>query len=298
LVVAAGLAVLAGVAGGALPAGASAAASGNGPCGTAKAPRTWKHVVWIWLENSSYDRIIGSSSAPTLNRLARQCGLASDYSGVTHPSLPNYIAATSGGTWGITDDGSPAEHSVAQQSIFGQLEAHRRPWRSYEEGMPGNCALESSGRYAVKHNPAAYYTRSRRRCARWDVPLAPALASDLRHDRLPAFAFVTPDLCNDMHDCPVAAGDAWLARWVPAIVNSRAYRSGSTVLVVTFDEGEGGSDRVATIVVSPSTPPGTRSGVTFDHYSLLKTTEQLLGLPLLAHARDASTASMRAAFHL
>ena len=289
---------LVGVAGGTGPAGASVAVAAKGPCGKATAPRTWHHVVWIWLENSSYDRIIGSSSAPTLNRLARQCGLATDYSGVSHPSLPNYIAATSGNTWGITDDGSPGEHAVAQQSIFGQLEAHRRPWRSYEEGMPGSCALDSSGRYAVKHNPAAYYLRSRRRCDRWDVPLAPALASDLRHDRMPAFAFVTPDLCNDMHDCSVATGDAWLSRWVPAIVNSRAYRSGSMVLVVTFDEGEGGSNRVATIVVSPSTPPGTTSGIAFDHYSLLKTTEQLLGLPLLAHARDASTASMRAAFHL
>jgi phosphatidylinositol-3-phosphatase len=268
----------------------------SGPCGTAKPPRRWQHVIWIWLENHSYEQIVGSASAPYLNRLARACGLATNYRGITHPSLPNYIAATSGGTRGIADDGPPAEHTVSRQSIFGQLASAGKSWRSYQESMPATCALESAGRYAVKHNPAAYYTRSRSDCRRWDVPLAPALASDLRRNRLPAFAFVTPNLCNDMHDCSVATGDAWLARWVPRITASTAYRSGSTLLVVTFDEGEGGSNRVPTIIVSRSTPPGTTSAQRFDHYSLLKTTEQLLGLAPLAAARSA--ASMRQAFRL
>jgi phosphatidylinositol-3-phosphatase len=270
----------------------------SGPCGRTGPPQSWKHVIWIWMENRSYGQVIGSRSAPTINRLARQCGLATGYKGVTHPSLPNYIAATSGGTWGITDDASPAEHTVSRESIFGQLAARGRTWRSYEESMPARCGLTNAGLYAVKHNPAAYYLRSRDDCRRWDVPLEPALAHDLRDDRLPAFAFVTPNLCNDMHDCSVATGDAWLQRWVPRILASRAYRSASTVLVITFDEGEDSSNRVPTIVVSPSTQPGTQSDAPFDHYSLLKTTEELLGLPPLARAGAPATASMRTAFHL
>ena len=169
-------------------------------------------------------------------------------------------------------------------------------WRSYEESMPSNCDLSSSGAYAVKHNPAAYYVGLRASCLHSDVSLA-ALGPDLRRDRLPSFAFVTPNLCDDMHDCPISAGDAWLRRVVPTIIASRGYRSASTVLFITFDEGTDPGNHVAAVVVSPSTPAGARSAESFDHYSLLRTTEQLLGLPVrLGHARRA--AGMRAAFHL
>jgi phospholipase C len=260
-------------------------------------------VIWIWLENTGYGGAIGNRTAPYLNRLANGCGLATDYRAVAHPSLPNYLAATSGGTWGVSDDEPPAAHTLAQPSIFDRLAAAGRSWRSYEESMPSNCALDGSGLYAVKHNPAAYYARSRAACARWDVPLGTtrggAFVSDLRAGRLPAFAFVTPNLCDDAHDCPLAAADRWLAAWVPRIVASPGYRSGSTVVFVTFDEAEGSSNHVATVVVSPSTRPGTRSAAPFTHYSLLKTTEQLLGLrPQLGAAAAASTPSMRRAFGL
>lgn len=286
----------------ATPVGSVAALASDRACVGHRPPAAWKHVVWIWLENHNYDEIVGSRSAPFLNRIARRCGLAENYQGVSHPSLPNYIAATSGDTWGIGDDDPPSAHPLAHASIFGQLDAAGRTWRSYEESMPSACALESSGRYAVKHNPAAYYTGLRGACAGSDVPLGTPSAgrfrSDLRGNRLPSFAFVAPDLCNDMHDCSVATGDAWLQRWVPAILASPAYRAGGTLLVITFDEGEGGGNRVATVVVSPSTRPGTTSSTAFDHYSLLRTTEELLGLPLLGHAADPTTGSMRAAFHL
>ena len=244
------------------------------------------------MENESYDAIVGSRSAPYLTHLARACGLATNYTAIAHPSLPNYLAATSGETWGVTDDGPPAAHPIRYPSIFSQVAAAGKTWRSYEESMPSNCDQSSAGEYAVKHNPPAYYTAIRADCARWDVPL-----SALRVNRLPAFSFVTPNLCNDMHDCSVATGDRWLARFVPSLLSSRPYRSGSTVVFITFDEGTDAANHVATIVVSPTTRPGTRSAVRFDHYALLKTTEQLLGLrDDLGHAVNAR--SMRAAFHL
>jgi phospholipase C len=259
--------------------------------------------MWIWMENASFDEIMGGSSASSLHRFARQCSLATNYHAITHPSLPNYIAATSGGDWKISDDDPPASHPLPEASIFGQLTAAGMSWRSYEESMLSNCSRSSSGLYAVKHNPAAYYTPIRGECRKRDVPMGTTssgrLLADLRDDRLPSFSFLTPNLCNDMHSCPIAIGDAWLHRWITEIVGSTAYRSLTTVLFVTFDEGSARSNRVVTLVISPTTPPGARSSTRFDHYSLLKTTEQLLGVPTrLGHAADASTLSMRTAFHL
>jgi phosphatidylinositol-3-phosphatase len=275
----------------------------HGQCGwEVTPPAHWRHVIWIWMENESYDQVIGTASARYLTQLAQACGLATNYQAVSHPSLPNYVAATSGSTWGIGDDDGPASHPIARPSIFSQVSATGLSWRSYEESMPSNCALSSSGTYAVKHNPAAYYTGMRAQCRRWDVPMGTTasgfFASALRGGRLPSFAFITPNLCDDMHDCTVATGDGWLRRWMPAIIRSESYRSGATVVFITFDEGTG-VNRVATLVVAPSTPSGTRSSTAFDHYSLLKTTEELLGIGAhLAHAGDPSTRDMRSAFHL
>lgn len=255
-------------------------------CGLRPAPpAAWRHVVWVWLENEDYSSVIGSRSAPFLSRLAHTCGIATDYFAITHPSLPNYLAATSGSTWGVVDDDSPSSHPIAGPSIFSQVTAAGLTWRSFEESMPTNCDLTSEGEYAVKHNPAAYYVGIRRQCASRDVPL-----SALRVDALPSFTFVTPNICNDMHSCPVATGDTWLRGFIRSLVAGRSYKAGNTIVFITFDEGTGSSNRVATVVVSPSTPRGTVTAARFDHYSLLATTEKLLGLPRLGPGTDMSRA--------
>jgi hypothetical protein len=245
-------------------------------------------VIWILFENHSYGSIINSSSAPYFNHLASLCGLATDYSAISHPSLPNYIALTSGATQGITDDGSPSQHPLAVPSIFSQLPAGGS--RSLEESMPANCSLSSSGRYVARHNPEAYYTNARADCGAYDVPLGSPADISAR------FTFVTPDLCSDMHDCSVATGDAWLSNFLPSLLGSNEYRAGKTAIFITFDEGSGGDNRVATLVVAPPVHPGSRSATPYTHYSLLRTTEQMLGLGLLGNA--ASAASMMAAFGL
>jgi hypothetical protein len=168
--------------------------------------------------------------------------------------------------------------------------------------MPRRCALKSSHRYAVRHDPAAYYLRIRSHLCTRDVPLgtprAGELATDLRRNHLPRFSFVTPDLCNDMHDCDVATGDAWLRRWLPVLLASRAYRAGRTAIFITWDESEGGGgNRVATIAIAPSVRRGSTTNAAFNHYSLLRTTESMLRLPrLLGSAAHAS--SMRPRLHL
>jgi hypothetical protein len=277
------------------------------PCGTTQAPATYSHVIWIWMENHSLGTIIGSSQAPYLTRLAAKCGLATNYHNITHPSLPNYIAATSGLGYSalapFTLDCSPRPGcTTSARSIFAQGES----WRAYEESMPSNCDKANSGEYAVRHDPAPYYT-TLHLCSSADVPYG-QLASALSGSRLPAFSFITPNLIDDMHDGTVADGDRWLSVNLPKILGSPQYRNGSTVVFITWDEGEGGSsDRCATnttdvgchiptLVISPSTPRGTKSSHLFNHYSLLATAEQLLRLPKLGQASAATT--MTAAFRL
>jgi phosphatidylinositol-3-phosphatase len=259
----------------------------HGPCRGAKAPGRYDHVVWIVFENHSYKQIIGSSSAPYFNQLAGKCGLATNATAIRHPSLPNYIGLTSGSTQGITDDGSPSKHPLNVPSIFSQLRSGGS--RSLQESMPSNCALGSSGRYAVKHNPEAYYTNVRGDCTNYDVPRTSPANISAR------FTFVTPNLCSDMHDCSVSTGDSWLAGFLPHLLASSQYRAGKTVIFVTFDEGSS-DNHIVTIVVAPPVRPGARSGTAYTHYSLLRTTEEMLGLGLLGNAGSAT--SMRAGFGL
>jgi hypothetical protein len=244
-------------------------------------------VVWILLENVGYS-IVGSSSAPYLNSLAAACGLATNDYAVSHPSLPNYIALTSGSTQGITDDGEPSTHPLSTPSIFSELGNH---WRSLVESMPSRCDMVTSGTYAARHNPAVYFQNLGSACLRNDVPLTLPLNLSAR------FTFITPNICNDMHSCPVATGDSWLRRMVPQILKSSQYQSHSTALFITFDENDSqASNQVPTLVIAPSVPRGERVGAHFTHYSLLRTTESLLNLQLLGAAKTAP--SMVAPFHL
>ncbi|MBV9953564.1 MAG: hypothetical protein JO291_16540 [Acidimicrobiia bacterium] len=270
------------------------------PCGHPGAPpATYDHVIWIWMENHPYDKVIGSRDAPATSALAERCATATDYRTVGRPSLPNYIGATSGDTHGITDDGSPSVHRITSDNLFRQVRASGGSERSYEEDMPAPCALSSAGRYAVKHNPAAYYrgATDRQACRRDDVPLGTStsgpFATGLESGHLPVFTFVTPNLCNDTHDCAVADGDAWLGRWMKVILNSPTYRDGRTAVFVVWDEPTPMPD----LVISPTTPAGARFDAPVDHYALLRTTEELLGLP--RHLGAAATSpSLRRPFRL
>jgi phospholipase C len=288
--------------------GPQQAVAATGPCGTVTTAPHYSHVVWIWMENHSYSDIIGSSQAPYINSVAGECGLATNYHNLSHPSLPNYVGATSGlavsSLSTFDSDCSPSKRcSTSAASIFGQGES----WKAYEESMPSNCDTSNSGEYAVRHNPPPYFT-SLSGCSTFDVPYT-KLASDLSAGTLPAFSFVTPNLIDDMHDGTIAQGDSWLSSNLPTILNSSEYQSDTTAVFITWDEGTGGSSgencasnttdnscKVATLVISPSTVAGSTSATLFNHYSLLGTAEQLLGLPALGQASSFPT--MTSAFNL
>src|ERR1700751_5571730 len=134
-------------------AGAAAAVT-TSPC-TGATAKPIQHVVLIMMENKEFAQISGNTNAPYINTLMSQCAV-SHGTASTHPSLPNYIALTSGSTQGVTDDNPPAAHPLNVPSLFSQLAAGGS--RSLEESMPSNCYQSDSGEYAVRHNPEAYYT--------------------------------------------------------------------------------------------------------------------------------------------
>jgi hypothetical protein len=276
--------------------GAAAGPLASACTGRAGHPSTYRHVLVIVMENHSASQIFDSPKTPYISRVARSCGRAVNYRAITHPSLPNYIAMTAGSNGGLTTDCNACRTNVPD--IFRQLVRRGRAWRGFAESMPSPCFRADSGRYLMRHNPAVYFRHLAGTCRTSDLPMGTPARGALRHalrkNILPAYTFLTPDACHDMHDCPASAGDAWLRDWLPMILRNRSYRDGQMVVFLTFDEGAGADQRVATVVLSPYVRAGAVSRALFTHYSLLRTTENLLGLPLLGHARRA--VGMRRAF--
>jgi phosphatidylinositol-3-phosphatase len=261
----------------------------TGVCGVSTPPRhVPRHVLWIWFENKPYGAVIGAPAAPFTTMLARRCAVALSYHAITHPSLPNYLAATSGTTHGVTDDAPPSAHPIRGASVFSQAGS----WRAYQESMPGACLRVDASSYAVRHDPAVYYTQLRATCRSRVValgtPTRGPLADALTRNTLPRFAFVTPNLCSDTHDCGVASGDAWLARWIRRITTSASYRAGGLVVMIVWDEDDrSAGNHVPLIVLAPGIRPATRIATPADHYTLLRTTEDLLGVAPIGAARSA-----------
>jgi hypothetical protein len=165
--------------------------------------------------------------------------------------------------------------------------------------MQRPCDQASYDRYAARHNPAVYYTALHTSCVKHDLAMGGTngrFAHALAAGSLPGFTFITPNLCDDGHDCATSTADSWLGYWLKRITSSTLYRSGRTVVFVTWDEGETASNQVATVVIGPSVVAGTRSRRRYSHYSLLRTTEDLLQLRHLGAA--ATAASMKSAFNL
>jgi hypothetical protein len=243
------------------------------------------HVIVVVFENKETSSVLGNRAAPTFNSYARRFARVTRYYGVTHPSLPNYLALVSGSTHGITNDCTTC--SVAAQSLADTLETAGKTWKTYAEGLPSPGFLGGSyHRYAKKHNPFAYFqdiASSPSRRANM-VPLS-RLAADLRVGALPDFSLVVPDLCHSMHDCSVAVGDAWLKRTVTPLLQLP-----STTVLVLFDEGStglrGGGHTPALAVGTAVRPGSAFTGFT-NHYGALRTIEQALGLPALGRSTGA-----------
>jgi phosphatidylinositol-3-phosphatase len=243
------------------------------------------HVIVVVFENKESGSVLGSRDAPTFNLYARVYARATQYYGVTHPSLPNYLALVAGSTFGYTTN--CVDCPLAAQSLADTIEDTGRTWKAYAEGLPARGFLGgANGRYAKKHNPFAYFdpiiedpTRLRQ-----IVPVE-ELRTDAARGTLPDFSFVVPDLCNSMHDCTVRTGDAWLRKTVGPLL-----KLPRTAIFITFDEGATwirGGGHIPTLVVGTAVRRKSAYRLVTNHYGLLRTIEQAWRLPLLGQSARA-----------
>jgi hypothetical protein len=233
------------------------------------------HVFVIVMENASLGRAL---AAPGISAIAAKSTVAMNYHAVGRPSLPNYLALTSGTTWGITDDGY---HALPEGGIGAQLTAADITWRAYMEGLTSAGCMRSPYPYALKHNPFAYYGAA---CPENVVSLD-ALDADLAGDT-PSFVWITPGLCHDGHDCALSQAGPWLSALTGRIEASAAWKQNG-ILFIVWDEGDGGGSNIVPLIAhSPNAAPG-ESDAAYDHYSLLATIEDVFGLPRLGGAGTA-----------
>jgi hypothetical protein len=264
------------------------------------------HVFVIVLENHDWSQIKGNASAPYINgTLLAQGAHAENYQNVPnlHPSLPNYIWLEAGSNLGVTDDATPSVHRLTTtQHLTALLNNAGVSWKSYQEDISGNdCPLDYVNRYAPKHNPMLYFAdinggldNANPGCISHVRPYT-ELSRDLETDDVPAYSFITPNLCNDMHDqagCAstnqVRNGDNWLAREVPKILASSAYKNGGA-LFITWDESEAGNVPIGFIALSPLAKPGYSNQVRYTHSSTLRSVQTIFGVtPFLGDAANAT----------
>jgi hypothetical protein len=241
------------------------------------------HVVVVVFENKESTRVLGNRSAPTFTAYAQRNAQLTRYHGVTHPSLPNYLALVSGSTHGINRNCTACV--ISAPTIADTIEASGRTWKTYAEGLPRPGFTGAiSGRYAKKHNPLVYFRSISGNAVRRRAGIVPfaQLSRDLQADRLPEFSLVVPDMCNSTHDCPLAVGDSWLRRLVPRLV-----KLPNTAIFILFDEGttqERGGGHIPAIVLGTAVKQGARFTRVTDHYGALRTIEEAWGLPLLGRS--------------
>lgn len=260
----------------------------------------FEHIVTVVFENKEFGTVFGNPQMAYFNQLAKSYTVLTQYYAVTHPSLPNYLAMISGDTFGINFDCTKCIKNA--QTLPDLIEASSRTWKTYQEDMPSPCfpGAEASN-YAIKHNPFMYFESIRlnaNRCKNSVVPFS-QLAVDIKSDALPNYVFITPNLCNDAHDCDLSTADDWLKSLMGDLLPALNADGKPYLIVITWDEGQGdhsccglpkeAGGRIATVLVSPQVKSGFHDDTPYSHYSLLKTIAAAWNLPDLGHAADPET---------
>ncbi len=286
--------------------------------GEAIATSTLHHIQTVFvivMENHNWTgdapiNIKGNPAAPYINyTLLPMASYANNYNNPpgNHPSLPNYLWLDAGTNFGIHDDGSPAQHHQGTHNhLVKLLETAGISWKAYDEDISGtNCPLSNTGPkdsngnslYAVRHNPFVYFddqtntlSTNSVTCIAHVRPFS-QFATDLAVNKVARYNFITPNLCDDMHDTcsgdPIAHGDEWLKKNVPAILNSTAYRSGGALFIV-WDEAAKGDGPIPLILLSPFAKGSHYSNsLYYTHSSLLRTFQEIFGVyPLIRDAAN------------
>jgi hypothetical protein len=260
-----------------------------------------KTVFIILMENHNWSTIQGSSSAPYINNtLLPMSSYATQYYNPpnNHPSLPNYLWLEAGTNFGVLNDGPPSQNSQkTTHHLVTQLKDKSIAWKAYEEDITGTtCPLTDINDYATKHDPFVYFddvtnnlNANSAYCIAHVRPFT-QLATDLKNNRVGKYNFITPNLCDDMHDTcaplnnAILQGDTWLSQNVPMILQSSAYLNGGALLI-TWDEATIGDGPIGMIVLSPlAKGGGYNNSIHYTHGSTLRTFEEIFGVPLLRDA--------------
>ena len=283
-----------GTSGPSAPAGAARATGSQPAASSAASPVTrtgqLRKILVIMEENHSIQQVF-PGGMPYLWSLAQRYAYAPNWSDVSHPSLPNYLAIFGGSNFNDPQDCAPAAGcTYPGPSVFGQALSRGKTAKAYEESMPQPCDQGFVGAYDVNHNPWAYFPSEAASCRANDMPAgtptAGALAADVRGGALPTVGLITPNLLHDGHDGTLAQADAWLQDWIPVLMSGPDWRSGRLAIVVVFDEGET-TEQVPFVFMAPRL-----SGVTIsapaNQYALTRLIDEVIGAPPLRHAGGAA----------
>jgi|HubBroStandDraft_5_1064220.scaffolds.fasta_scaffold31476_3 hypothetical protein len=245
---------------------------------------TTKYIQLVIFENQPYQNIIGNPEAPYITSLAKTWANMTDSFAITHPSQPNYLALFSGSTQGVTSDNCPVSFGVA--NLGSELLAAKMTFTGYAETMPSKgfegCeahpdSLPSGYLYMRKHNPWSDFTNVP---GNDSVPYRKPLKKPM-----PSFVWITPNMCNDMHDCSIAIGDKWASKNLPGLIKWDSANNG--VLILTFDEDDGShGNQIATILMGNVNPGQYDQKI--NHYSVLRTILDVFKLKPIANAKTAT----------
>jgi phosphatidylinositol-3-phosphatase len=252
------------------------------------------HVFIVLEENHSYSSVIGSSSMPYLNSLAKKYGLATQYYANTHPSIGNYFMLTAGQI--ITNNDSFCSMlPQAQDNIVRHLLTAGKTFKSYAESLPyagyTGCGIYP---YVKRHNPLAYFPDVANSSEKYNLVPFSKFASDLTNHTLPNYSFIVPNLLHDAHDGSLSAADSWLKTNIAPLIASATFQKDG-ILIIVFDESfdtdtQHGGGHVAAVVIGPKVKPGYRSTILYQHQNTLKTLMQALGLTSFPGSASAAAA--------
>jgi hypothetical protein len=253
-----------------------------------------------WTGDGNMD-IKGNPAAPYINKtLLPMASRAENYYNPpgNHPSLPNYLWLEAGTNFGIYNDNPPSQnHQGTTKHLVTQMEKAGISWKSYDENISGSvCPLVDGGGidpdgnpyYGVRHDPFVYFEDVTNHldphagnCIKHVRPYT-ELARDLKSNKVASYNFITPNVCDDMHDScagdPIAHGDKWLARNLPTILKSSAYQKGGAIFI-TWDEANSGDGPIGMIVLSPfAKGHGYWNRLSYTHGSTLRTVQEIFSL--------------------
>jgi len=259
--------------------------------GSAVASAPFGHVVIVVEENANYASVVGNTSMPYLNSLIANYGLATQYYANTHPSIGNYEMLVTGQVLTNDDNETPVSFPISADNIVRELAANGKTWKAYAQSIPsvGYTGGNSGAYYLVRHVPLAYLTDVQD-SATGRLGLVPftQLATDLATGQLPSFSFVTPNACDDAHNCALSVADAWLKTNIAPLLTSMPFKDDG-LLIIVFDESSNdntnGGGRASAVLVSPAfSKPGYQSTTLYQHQSTLRLMLEGLGVQSLPGA--------------